>query len=134
MSEDTRLPDDSVHTATNQQKLDDIWWEARSTTGAGEALLNQGIPKLGPDWKPVPGVHTTPATELGALPQNFANLRASVDALKASIPVAVNAAVAAAVPGAVKAALAGTTPAAVDPSAIAKAVATELAARLTKGA
>ena len=129
MADDTRLPDDSVHTASNQQKLDDIWWEARSSSGAGKALLNQGIPKLGPDWQPIPGVHTTPQQELSALPQNFANLKAQLDALKASIPVAVNAAVKAALAAAPAAPAAG-----VDYAALASAVATELAARLSKGA
>lgn len=75
------LPDDNVHSSTNQDKLNDLWWGIRSQSGAGKAILEQGIPLLGPAWEPLPGRHTTAQTELGALPQNFAVLKGAIAGL-----------------------------------------------------
>lgn len=77
--------------ASNQLKLDDVYY---GTVGpdAGKAILTNGIDRLGPDWQPLPGVHTTPAVELGALPQNFTNVLSAIAALSAKVdglPVAV---------------------------------------------
>lgn len=79
---DDLLPDDEVHARDNQTKLDDIWWGIRSITGAGRAILRQGIARLGPDWRPLDGQHTTLETEIGALPQNFAVVRGEIAGLQ----------------------------------------------------
>lgn len=72
--------DAEFHASDNQLKLDDTYY---GTVGpdAGKAILTNGIPKLGPDWRPIPDTHTTPAQELGALPQNFANVMGAIAGL-----------------------------------------------------
>ena len=110
------LPDDNVHSSDNQTKLNDIWWGTRSTSGAGKSILGNGIPVLGADWTPIPDRHTTPETELGALPQNFAVVLGAIAGLAEQIrQISV---------------ASGVT---IDTDAIAKKTADEIAKRLTSG-
>lgn len=126
----------------NQTKLNDAWW-AVCGPDAGKAILQNGIPLLGPDWKPLPNRHTTPEVELGALPQNFAVVLAAIAALSTKldkIPAAVLTQTVALSDGSVpnvaavldrilsKAAPAGSAPAAVDIEALVARLKAELPA------
>lgn len=141
--DDIALPDANLNaddTSTNQGKFvnlwklgRDIWWRLCSRTGlakliaaVADGILTRPVNVLDANWNPTKATTWT-GREIGALPQNFKNLQADIDALKASIPVAVNAAVAAALEG--KDIPAPT----IDTAKLAAAVADELAARL-KGA
>ncbi|MGM7776146.1 hypothetical protein ACSVHC_09025 [Arthrobacter sp. KNU-44] len=108
------LPDTDIDIPNNQKKLNDIWWRIASVTGAGKTILRSWIPRLGPDWKPLPGQHTTPETELGALPQNFAVVLGAVAGLSEQIRQ-----------------LSVATGAVIDADAIAKKTADEIAKRLS---
>ena len=155
--DDIALPDANLNaddTSTNQGKFvnlwklgRDVWWRVCSRTGLAkliaafsDGILTRPVNVLDANWNPTKATTWT-GREIGALPQNFANVKASadaakasadaaaaaVDALKASIPVAVNAAAAAALEG-------RDIPApTIDTAKLAAAVADELAARL-KGA
>jgi len=81
------LPDDNMRTDPNQEKFNAMWWRICSVTGAGKTFLQSWIPRLGPDWQPIPNTHTTPETELGALPQNFQNLRDQITGLSTQVAV-----------------------------------------------
>lgn len=78
------LPDANIDDS-NQEKLRAIWWRLCSTTGAGKTILRSWIPRLGANWEPIPNTHTTPEQELGALPQNFANVREQIQGLSAQV-------------------------------------------------
>lgn len=69
----------------NQKKFEDMWWAICSTTGAGKSFLKSWVPRLGADWRPIPDEHTTVEQEVGALPQNFANLSAQIAGLQETV-------------------------------------------------
>lgn len=69
----------------NQKKFHDMWWAICSTTGAGKTFLKSWIPRLGADWRPIPNEHTSVEQEVGALPQNFTNIRADIAEVKAMV-------------------------------------------------
>jgi hypothetical protein len=110
--DDIVLADNGFQTRGSRQLLWDVWFVLRSKTGLGkllnaaaDRLLDRPLLKLGPDWKPT-NIPTSTRQEITALPQNFKvqsdktdALSKKVDALNASIPVAVNAAVKTAVAG-----------------------------------
>ena len=101
---------------SNAQKLADAVWGLRSQSGAGKAILQQGVPVLGADWLPVPDRHTTTETEIGALPQNFAVVLGAIAGLSEQVRQ-----------------LAFATGVVIDTDAIAKKTADEIAQRLTSG-
>ena len=97
--DDIALPDANLNpagldTSTNQGKFTnlwtlsrDVWWRLCSKTGLSkliaafsDGVLNRAFPKLGPDWKPTKDVSTI-GIELGAFPQNVANIRGDVAGL-----------------------------------------------------
>jgi hypothetical protein len=88
MAADTFQPDDNVHTASNQQKLDDLWWRLASTTAGGTTILERQIPVRGADGKPT-AENTTLEAEVAWLRQNFASLRSAINALPDTVAAAV---------------------------------------------
>ena len=72
--------DDLVNTLPAKQLLKDVWFNLVSLSEGGRSVLEAWVPRLGSDWKPT-GQHTSVQTEIGALPQNFANLSGKLDAV-----------------------------------------------------
>lgn len=101
--DDIALPDADLRpagldTSTNQGKLIDlwnkgldVWWRVCSHTGLtkliaaiADGVLSRPIPKLDANWLPTK-VNTSGYTEIGALPQNVANIRGDVAGVKSEL-------------------------------------------------
>ena len=153
--DDITLPDESLNPTdldlgTNQGKFDfivrmgkDIWWRVCSRSGLSkliaafaDGILTRPVNVLDANWKPT-NETVWAGLEIGALRQNFKNVKASADAAKASADAAtaavntLNSNLAVQVNKAVAAALAGVqVTATTDNKAIANEVVDVLYARI----
>lgn len=130
-----------------RQKILDIWWRLCSKTGLtkliaaiSDGVLDRPLVKLGPDWRPT-AVPTSTRQEIQALAQNFKNQHDQVAAVARKIDDLAAKFAGLSAPqlsDAQVASLAQEVVAALPhipaTDEFAKAVATELAARLSKGA